>query len=55
MAEYLRCGECPAERSVYWSADSGGQGDVLQARWGTHGDHAIIALHRRRTSGCFLR
>ena len=21
-----------------------GQGDVLQARWGTHGDHAIIAL-----------
>ncbi len=22
----------------------GAQGDVLQARWGTHGDHAIIAL-----------
>jgi 2-oxoglutarate ferredoxin oxidoreductase subunit alpha len=22
----------------------GSQGDVLQARWGTHGDHAIIAL-----------
>jgi 2-oxoglutarate ferredoxin oxidoreductase subunit alpha len=23
---------------------SGGQGDVYQARWGTHGDHAIIAM-----------
>jgi 2-oxoglutarate ferredoxin oxidoreductase subunit alpha len=23
---------------------SGGQGDVMQARWGTHGEHAIIAL-----------
>jgi 2-oxoglutarate ferredoxin oxidoreductase subunit alpha len=23
---------------------SGSQGDVMQARWGTHGDHAIIAL-----------
>ncbi|NIT60392.1 MAG: 2-oxoacid:acceptor oxidoreductase subunit alpha, partial [Aliifodinibius sp.] len=20
------------------------QGDVMQARWGTHGDHAIIAI-----------
>ncbi|RTZ98407.1 MAG: 2-oxoacid:acceptor oxidoreductase subunit alpha [Deltaproteobacteria bacterium] len=23
---------------------SGGQGDVMQARWGTHGDHSIIAV-----------
>jgi 2-oxoglutarate ferredoxin oxidoreductase subunit alpha len=23
---------------------AGGQGDVMQARWGTHGDHAIIAM-----------
>ena len=23
---------------------SGGQGDVMQTRWGTHGEHAIIAL-----------
>lgn len=21
------------------------QGDIMQARWGTHGDHAIIALY----------
>jgi len=25
-------------------ATSGSQGDVMQARWGTHGDHPIIAL-----------
>ena len=25
-------------------ATKGGQGDVMQARWGTHGDHASIAL-----------
>lgn len=24
---------------------SPGQGDILQARWGTHGDHSIIALY----------
>ncbi len=23
---------------------AGGQGDVMQARWGTHGDHSIIAM-----------
>ena len=21
------------------------QGDIMQARWGTHGDHSIIALY----------
>jgi 2-oxoglutarate ferredoxin oxidoreductase subunit alpha len=25
-------------------ATKGGQGDVMQARWGTHGDHTMIAL-----------
>src|SRR4030042_1663441 len=24
---------------------SASQGDVMQARWGTHGDHSIIALY----------
>lgn len=29
------------------------QGDVLQARWGTHGDHAIIALSPSSVYECF--
>jgi 2-oxoglutarate ferredoxin oxidoreductase subunit alpha len=29
------------------------QGDVLQARWGTHGDHPIIALAVSTTRDCF--
>jgi 2-oxoglutarate/2-oxoacid ferredoxin oxidoreductase subunit alpha len=29
------------------------QGDVLQARWGTHGDHPIIVLSASSVSECF--
>jgi 2-oxoglutarate ferredoxin oxidoreductase subunit alpha len=29
------------------------QGDVMQARWGTHGDHPIIALTPASVSECF--
>ena len=29
------------------------QGDVMQARWGTHGDHAIIALSPWSVQECF--
>lgn len=29
------------------------QGDVMQARWGTHGDHAIIALAPSTVQECF--
>lgn len=29
------------------------QGDVMQARWGTHGDHAIIALSPSTVQDCF--
>jgi len=29
------------------------QGDVMQARWGTHGDHAIIALCPSTVQECF--
>lgn len=29
------------------------QGDVMQARWGTHGDHAIIALTPSSVPECF--
>jgi 2-oxoglutarate ferredoxin oxidoreductase subunit alpha len=29
------------------------QGDVLQARWGTHGDHEIIALAPNSAQECF--
>jgi 2-oxoglutarate ferredoxin oxidoreductase subunit alpha len=29
------------------------QGDVMQARWGTHGDHPIIALSPSSASECF--
>src|SRR3990172_8749041 len=29
------------------------QGDVMQARWGTHGDHPIIALSASSVSDCF--
>ena len=29
------------------------QGDVMQARWGTHGDHTIIALTPASVSECF--
>jgi 2-oxoglutarate/2-oxoacid ferredoxin oxidoreductase subunit alpha len=29
------------------------QGDVLQARWGTHGDHPIIVLSASTTRDCF--
>ncbi len=29
------------------------QGDVLQARWGTHGDHAIIALSPSSVQECY--
>jgi len=32
---------------------SPGQGDVLQARWGTHGDHPIIVLSVSSVSECF--
>jgi len=30
------------------------QGDVLQARWGTHGDHPIIVLAPSTTLDCYL-
>jgi 2-oxoglutarate ferredoxin oxidoreductase subunit alpha len=30
-----------------------GQGDVMQARWGTHGDHAIIALSPSSVQECY--
>ncbi|SPF46687.1 2-oxoglutarate synthase subunit KorA [Syntrophobacter sp. SbD1] len=30
-----------------------GQGDVMQARWGTHGDHPIIVLAASTTQDCF--
>jgi 2-oxoglutarate/2-oxoacid ferredoxin oxidoreductase subunit alpha len=30
------------------------QGDVMQARWGTHGDHPIIVLAASTTLDCFL-
>ena len=30
-----------------------GQGDVMQARWGTHGDHGIIALAPSTVQDCF--
>jgi 2-oxoglutarate/2-oxoacid ferredoxin oxidoreductase subunit alpha len=30
------------------------QGDVMQARWGTHGDHPIIALSASSVLECFL-
>jgi len=29
------------------------QGDVMQARWGTHGDHPIIVLAAATTRDCF--
>jgi 2-oxoglutarate ferredoxin oxidoreductase subunit alpha len=29
------------------------QGDILQARWGTHGDHNIIALSPKSAQECF--
>lgn len=29
------------------------QGDVMQARWGTHGDHSIIVLAAATTRDCF--
>ena len=29
------------------------QGDVQQARWGTHGDHPIIVLAAATTQECF--
>ncbi|MBI2854664.1 MAG: 2-oxoacid:acceptor oxidoreductase subunit alpha [Chloroflexi bacterium] len=31
----------------------GAQGDVMQARWGTHGDHPIIVLSPSSVSECF--
>jgi 2-oxoglutarate/2-oxoacid ferredoxin oxidoreductase subunit alpha len=31
----------------------GSQGDVMQARWGTHGDHPIIVLTPSSVSECF--
>ena len=30
-----------------------GQGDVMQARWGTHGDHPIIVLAASTVADCF--
>lgn len=30
-----------------------GQGDVMQARWGTHGDHPIIALNPASVQECY--
>lgn len=30
-----------------------GQGDVMQARWGTHGDHGIIALSPTSVQECY--
>ncbi|MDY6879468.1 MAG: 2-oxoacid:acceptor oxidoreductase subunit alpha [Desulfatiglans sp.] len=32
---------------------SPGQGDVMQARWGTHGDHPIIVLALSTVTDCF--
>ncbi len=32
---------------------SPGQGDVMQARWGTHGDHPVIALAPSSVKECF--
>lgn len=32
---------------------SPGQGDVMQARWGTHGDHPVIVLAVSSVSDCF--
>jgi len=32
---------------------SGSQGDVMQARWGTHGDHAIIVLTASNSQDVF--
>lgn len=32
---------------------SSGQGDVMQARWGTHGDHPIIVLAVSTVADCF--
>jgi 2-oxoglutarate ferredoxin oxidoreductase subunit alpha len=34
---------------------SGSQGDVMQARWGTHGEHAIIALTASNNQDVFAR
>ncbi len=34
-------------------ATKAAQGDVLQARWGTHGDHEIIALSPSTVEECF--
>ncbi|MGA2025538.1 MAG: 2-oxoacid:acceptor oxidoreductase subunit alpha [Syntrophobacteraceae bacterium] len=31
----------------------GSQGDVMQARWGTHGDHPVIVLAASTTQDCF--
>jgi 2-oxoglutarate ferredoxin oxidoreductase subunit alpha len=30
------------------------QGDVMQARWGTHGDHPVIVLAASTTQDCFI-
>lgn len=35
------------------SATKPAQGDVMQARWGTHGDHAIIAISPSSVQDCF--
>ena len=29
------------------------QGDIMQARWGTHGDHPVIALYPDSVLGCY--
>lgn len=34
-------------------ATKGAQGDFMQARWGTHGDHEIIALSPNSVQECF--
>jgi len=35
------------------SATKPAQGDVMQARWGTHGDHSIIAISPSSVQDCF--
>lgn len=34
-------------------ATKGAQGDIMQARWGTHGDHEIIAISPNSVQECF--
>ena len=40
----LRRRQRPARRAVHRPADPVGQGDMMQARWGSHGPYEIIAL-----------